>query len=118
MMDELAPDASDAITKGIHRIKNTSIDTLVITRNVNGSFPGFVCHVLGKMERDNQVFTLAYRNGMLFISPRKNILDHKKISIGCGPHIHFYEKTTPEFIDNVQTHVPRRGEYDWKKYID
>jgi hypothetical protein len=70
------------------------------------------------MERDNQVFTLVYYKDRLSISPRQNILDHRRIQIGAGIQIHIFDDTSKDFPERLARYVPMKGEYAWQKYIN
>jgi hypothetical protein len=111
-------EASLILEKGIFIPKNTPFDSLVITHDTDGNFSELACYILGNMERDNQVFTLVYYKDRLSISPRQNILDHRRIQIGAGIQIHMFDDPNPGCNERIIKHVPMRGEYPWIKYIE
>jgi hypothetical protein len=119
-------DQSDNYGKGVFRVKGTPFDTLAITTATNENFTKQICYILKNMEEDNQVFTLAYHDGKLFISPRKNINDHRRIQIGAGVYIHFFDtlkkdtrdQVDEQFLARLKTHMPMQGEYNWRKYLE
>jgi hypothetical protein len=113
----LMQDQSDDYGKGIFRLKNTPFDTLAITSDVQDKFSEIASHVLENMEKDNQSFTLLYRDGLMLISPRKNINDHKRIQIGGAIHYHSFDNVAQDFLDKLLNYVPKRGEYYWTKYL-
>jgi hypothetical protein len=96
---------------------NTPFDTRVIIGS-KGEVADFASFVLERMERDDQVFTLAYYKGALFISPRnKDAVNDRRIQIGAGVPLHFFDTESQEFVDRVNRLVPMKGGYDWKKYV-
>ena len=97
---------------------DTPFDTRVI-KGTRGEIAGFGSFVMERMERDDQVFTFAYHNGALFISPRdKEAVNDRRIQIGAGIPLHFSDTESPEFFDRVNRLVPMKGSYDWKKYVE
>ncbi|HYD03368.1 MAG TPA: hypothetical protein VEC16_03650 [Alphaproteobacteria bacterium] len=117
-VDMLAlPLAANKITKGIYRANATPFDTLVITPALS-NLPEAAAYILENMEKDNQVFTLAYHKGNLLVSPRKNNEDNKRLAVGAGVHLHSFDKDpTVDIANNVLKHVPLKGEFNWKKYL-
>lgn len=73
-----------------------------------------VANILQKMELANEVFTLAYNQGILLVSPRKNIPAGERIQIGSGVPLHFFG-SEEEMQDTIKKHVPLKSDYDCSK---
>ncbi|MBN2052408.1 hypothetical protein JW756_02810 [Candidatus Woesearchaeota archaeon] len=118
MLNYLMKEKDKQYMKGVFTLKNTPFSTLAITSDTKGDYPDFISYILCKMELDNQVFVLSYRDGIMLVSPRKNINDHKRIQVGGGIHLHFPDKPDADYLAKADHHIVKRGEYDWKKYIE
>lgn len=103
--------------KNIFRPQNTPFDTIFIEREGMDDFPWFICSVLKKMEANNQVFTLVYHKGRLFISPR-SMPKNESVRIGGGIPIHYFDQEGETFLRLVNKHVPMKGEYNWSEFIE
>ncbi len=102
----------------IYLLENTPFDTLLIQRENRRDVTSVAISLLEKMERDNQVFTLTYNRGQLFVSPRnREQVNNKRIQIGAGVPTHFSDTKGEEFLQRLDKFVPKRGEYSWEKYM-
>ncbi|MDO8528997.1 MAG: hypothetical protein Q7S06_03870 [Nanoarchaeota archaeon] len=72
---------------------------------------------LQRMEQANEVFTLAYVNKVLFVSPRKNIPVGERIQIGAGVPVHFFG-SEEGMKKTVSRYVPVKSDnYNWERFI-
>jgi len=104
--------------ENIKRIVDTPFNTLAVLLNIKRDAAiETASGILSRMERANEVFTLAYNRSTLLISPRKNIPAGERIQLGAGVPAHFFEDR-PEVMDTVKKYVPSDSEtYDWERFI-
>lgn len=103
-----------SLPKGYYKLENTPFDTLAVEGKTPEELSDKVANLLGKMEKDNQVFTLMYDEGTFLISPRRETDSY--IQVGAGVPSHNFD-AQPDFLEKVKKWVPLKGEYNWNKYI-
>ena len=116
IFDEILADKAQTAHGGsIYTPQNTPFDALVVTSSGTATLSQIACLVLERMERDDQVFTLAYHNNHLLISPRLKV--DRRIQVGGGVAIHYLDTKGEEFLGRLNTFVPMKGTYDWARYV-
>lgn len=105
-------------TQGLYRMNDTPYDTLVLSCEFKDALAETVSRVLGNLEKDNVIFTLFYHDGLFAISPRYEPSDHRRIQIGAGIHVHSFDSQSDKFFDDVAKYVPRKGDFNWNRYLD
>lgn len=102
----------------IFKPENTPFDTICISgRPERIAEDGH--HIVEKMERSNEVFTLLYINSSLFIGSRNSDrIGSKRFCPGmAGTPVHYTETFATEYIREVELAVPKKGNFHWEKYI-
>ena len=101
----------------IFRPGNSPFDTLMVLGDAE-SIALTATPILSTMELNDQVFTLAYHQGKLFISPRnKDSVNDRRIQVGGGIPIHYLDTEGPEFINRINRLVPMKGDYGWEHFL-
>ena len=73
--------------------------------------------IMEKLERDNWIFSVVYHNNNLLIGPRHKKRVSRYLAGGAGLVCHLVDSDSKEFIEGIKQNVPRRGEFNWDKYI-
>ncbi len=73
------------------------------------------------MEDENEVFTLAYWDKHLIVSPRDKLAisrnGNKRIQIGVLPSLYCLPTKDMKFIDNMKKFLPIGESFNWSKFI-
>ncbi len=102
------------IGKNTFRLVNTFFDTLCVDRNYDESNFIDTCQsVLESLERDNQVFTTFYSEGIFLITPRRNI-ESSPIITSSAASVHHCAKGN---LEKIKKFVVPKGEFNWEKYL-
>lgn len=77
--------------------------------------------LLKRMEDENEVFTLAYWDKHLIVSPRDKLAisrnGNKRIQIGVLPSLYCLPTKDMKFIDNMKKFLPIGESFNWSKFI-
>ncbi len=104
--------------RNIFMSQNTPFDTLLIRADGGEAISEIAIPILERMERADQVFTLAYGHGHLLISPRfKDEVGDRMQKIGGGIPLHYFDTEGEEFVERVKRVVPMSGQYNWSDFI-
>ncbi|MEK6970046.1 MAG: hypothetical protein AABW48_06490 [Nanoarchaeota archaeon] len=105
--------------ENIYKPQNTPLDTLLICQEERKDLVETAIPILQQLELNNQVFTLNYHKGRLFISPRhQEAVNDRRIQVGSGMPLHYVDGgDESEFVKKIEKYVPLKGQFDWKKYI-
>lgn len=105
--------------ENIYKPQNTPLDTLLICQEERKNLVETATPILQRLELCNQVFTLNYHKGRLFISPRhQESVNDRRIQVGGGMALHYLDGSEEsEFIKKVEKYVPLKGQFDWDKFI-
>lgn len=96
----------------------TPFDTLLL-RGERAELAELGARITGRLEQDQQVYTIGYYNGALFISPRyPGCYRNAAGALGGSTLLHVRSTNDPIYWDKIQHYVPRKGEFPWASYFD
>jgi hypothetical protein len=96
----------------------TPFSTLLIRGKDGGSVTPLAARLLRKMEEANEIFTLAYSPGSLFISPRWTVkFGNKYHQLGSGMAIHYLSKEDNSELELAKELIPLSGQFDWERFF-
>lgn len=102
----------------VYIAEDTPFDTLLITKEKSKPISDFAVPLLRNMEKDNQIFTLMYNNGVLFVSPRKvENFDDKRQQVGACLPIHAADVPGKETDYRISKFMPLKKDFAWAKYV-
>lgn len=100
----------------VYTLRHTPFSTLLVQAEKSDGIPEVAGPLLRRMELQNEVFTLVYHGGKLFVSPRnKEMVGDSRQSIGSGVAVHYLDNDSASHLEKLRALVPLQGRYDWKK---
>lgn len=105
-----------------YRALNTPLDTLCIASLDHGRLAEVTAAILEQLERDDQIFTIVYTRGTIFITPRNASLygnGNPEGHTGSAVGYHAIEDLTDGSVSMSRflTYLARQGTFDWQKYV-
>ena len=109
---------STGFGSNVYLAQNTPFDTLLIASEESKPISDAAIPLLKRMEEGNQIFTLFYHQGVLFVSPRiMERFDDKRQQVGACMPIHAVDVSPEETLRRAIIYMPMKGQYDWAKYM-
>jgi hypothetical protein len=93
----------------------TPFATAFIRGNSSEETAALARPILMRLEEDGVIFSLAYAQKTLAITPRR--LDLAISAVGAGVGLHLFDGSNPAATAAAFDAVPLRGEFDWSKYL-
>jgi hypothetical protein len=102
----------------VYLAQNTPFDTLLIVKEEKKPISDAAIPLLRRLEENDQIFTLFYQSGILFVSPRiEERFNDKRQQVGACMPIHSVDVPAEETLRRANTFMPMKGQYDWAKYM-
>lgn len=102
----------------IHTSNNSPFDTLIISEEEGKNLVKTAQPILERLEKEGEVFTLAYGNKNLLITPRnKEEVNNRRITTTAVAPILCFGDYSQKSIDPINKYLPANGEFNWDKFI-
>ncbi len=110
---------ADGHASGTKFARGSPFDSVVLVDQDRSALIARALSTFERLERDHQVFTIAYYSGHILISPRRvERLAHRSITVGAAAPLHTFDAPDAEFLRLLGEYVPRRGEFGWQRYLN
>ncbi|RME57867.1 MAG: HD domain-containing protein [Candidatus Dadabacteria bacterium] len=113
-LEEVNP-LSDGLS--VSRAPNCPFDMIVLSSNNRSLLATAASLVLEEMEKEGEVFTLAYAKGHLFILPRRKEL-YKDEAINTGSGVNLLAYANSDHLKDILRTTPLMGEFNWSPFLN